>query len=248
MKPFAFIITAVFCLSAHVAYCKESKGAKKKEITKVSEAFGHLIGKNLESIGLELDIQSIVKGLKDSAAGKTSPMTENECIQAISAAQESVFVELSEKNLVQANDFLEKNKKQDGIVSCEEGLVQYKIEKEGKGDALKSGDTPLIQYVGKFLDGSVFGDSKEPEPFALDEVISGLKSGLLGMREGEKRTIFIHPDLAYGTKGSLPPNSLLTFEIELLKTQAQIASTDSFAPSEDNSEIALPERPVENVR
>jgi peptidylprolyl isomerase len=248
MKPFSFVVAALICFSTHALCSKEPKGDQKKEITKVSEAFGHLIGKNLESIGLELDIQAIVKGLKDSAAGKTSPMTENECIQAISAAQESVFIEMSEKNLVQANDFLEKNKKIDGIVSCEEGQVQYKIDKEGTGESLKPGDTPLIQYVGKFLDGSVFGDSKEPEPFALDEVISGLKTGLLGMKEGEKRTIFIHPDQAYGTKGSLPPNSLLTFEIELLKTQAPIAAVDSFVDLEDGAEIALPEHAIENVR
>ncbi len=254
MKPFHLFITVIFCLSTQMSYCGEAKsnqkklGEQKKEIVKISEAFGHLIGKNLESIGLELDIQAIVKGLKDSAAGKTSPMTENECIQAISTAQESIFIETSEKNLTQANEFLKKNNSETGIISCEDGKVQYKIEKEGSGEALKSGDSPLIQYVGKFLDGSIFGDSKEPEPFALDEVISGLKIGLLGMKEGEKRTIFIHPDYAYGTKGSLPPNSLLTFEIELLTTHAPIASAESYIPSELGSEIALPEHPIENVR
>ncbi len=252
MKSFSFIIAAVFCLTAHVAQAEESKvntkkpAEQKKEIVKISEAFGHLIGKNLESIGLELDLQAVVKGLKDAAAGKTSPMTESECIQAISVAQEAAFTETAKKNLTQADEFLKKNTSQAGIVSCEEGKVQYKIEKEGAGEALKAGDCPLINYVGKFLDGSVFGDSQEPEPFALDEVISGLRVGLIGMKEGEKRTIFIHPDCAYGTKGSLPPNSLLTFEIELLKTQAPLASIEALDPL--GSEIALPDQPLQNVR
>ncbi len=253
MKPFSFIIAAVFCLTSVIAHSEESTNKtpakkpadQKKEIVKISEAFGHLIGKNLESIGLELDIAAVVKGLKDASAGKTSPMTENECIQAISAAQEAVFIETAQKNLTQADEFLKKNTAAKGIVSCEEGKVQYKIEKEGTGEALKAGDCPLINYVGKFLDGSVFGDSQEPEPFSLDEVISGLKIGLLGMKEGEKRTIFIHPDHAYGTKGSLPPNSLLTFEIELLKTQAPLVSAES---AQMTSEIALPDQPLENVR
>ena len=43
------------------------------------------------------------------------------------------------------------------------------------------------------------------------------------MKEGEKRTVYIHPDLAYGTNGYLPPpNSLLTFDIEIIKANAPI--------------------------
>jgi len=37
------------------------------------------------------------------------------------------------------------------------------------------------------------------------------------MKEGEKRTIFVHPSLGYGDKGALLPNSLLTYEVELIK-------------------------------
>ena len=42
------------------------------------------------------------------------------------------------------------------------------------------------------------------------------------MKEGEKRVIYIHPDLAYGTYGSLPPNSLLIFEIEVVKANTKL--------------------------
>ena len=67
------------------------------------------------------------------------------------------------------------------------------------------------------------------------------------MKEGEKRTIFIHPDYAYGTKGSLPPNSLLTFEIELIQTNAPIATVEAASP-DAKAEIALPDQALENVR
>ena len=36
----------------------------------------------------------------------------------------------------------------------------------------------------------------------------------------EKRKIYIHPALAYGTSGELPPNALLTFEVEVIKADA----------------------------
>src|SRR3989339_932468 len=122
MKSFSFFIIAVFSITAHALYSEETKtnqkkpAEQKKEIAKISESFGHLIGKNLESMGVELDIQAIVKGLKDSAAGKNSPMTENECIQALTSAQESAFHQMAEKNLSKAEDFLKKNANQKDIV------------------------------------------------------------------------------------------------------------------------------------
>ncbi len=253
-KCFSFFITATLLLSSGIARAEEPNSSQpkpansKKEIAKISEAFGHLIAKNLESIGVPLDIQAIVKGLKDSAAGKNSPMTEVECIQAITAAQESVFAETAKKNLANAEEFLKKNQEKKDIISCAEGQVQYKIEKEGSGESLKDGDTPLIQYTGKFLDGSIFGSSKEPESLSLDEVIPGLKAGLIGMKEGEKRTLFIHPNQAYGTAGSLPPNSLLTFEVELIKTESPVVLESTCPQEHCSSEIAIPDQPLDHVR
>lgn len=213
----------------------------KKDVTTLSEAFGHLIGKNISSMGLKFDMLSVIKGLEDASAGKTSPMTEMECIQALTAAQENAFKEQSSANLTQAEEFLKKNTSNEGIVSLEEGKIQYKIDKQGDGDKLQESSSPLIRYVGKFLDGSVFGSSAEDEPITLEEMIPGLKNGIIGMQEGEKRTIFIHPDLAYGTTGSLPPNSLLTFEIEVVKAQAPTLEENLPSVSATSAEIALPE-------
>jgi peptidylprolyl isomerase len=210
-----------------------------KDIAKLSEAFGHLIGKNITSMGLQFDMLYVIKGLEGAAVGKTSPMTEAECIQALTAAQESSFKEQSTTNLTLAEEFLKKNTETEGIVSLEEGKIQYKIEKQGLGDKLQENSSPLIRYVGKFLDGSVFGSSAEDEPISLEEMISGLKNGIIGMQEGEKRTIYIHPDLAYGTTGSLPPNSLLTFEIEVVKTQAPISLEELPSSTTTNPEISL---------
>jgi len=192
------------------------------DILKVSEAFGHLIGKNLQSIGVKFDIAQVIKGLQDATKGKDSPMTELECVQAIAAVQEKLYKEQSQENLKSAESFLDTNCKSEGMVSLEEGKVQYRVEKTGEGALVEAQFSPLIRYTGKFLDGSVFGSSKEEEKISLDEIIPGLKTAVLGMKEGEKRVIYIHPDLAYGTQGILPPNSLLTFEVEIVKANAPV--------------------------
>lgn len=223
--------------------------AESVDIAKISEAFGHLIGKNIENLGIQFDMQYLVKGLQDSASGKAAPMTEGECVEAISAVQEADFKKQAAENLKVAEEFLTKNETQKGVVSLEEGKLQYKIEKKGKGAALDSHASPVIRYVGKKLDGTVFGASKEDEIIALDETIPGLSQGLIGMKEGEKRTLYIHPELGYGTKGYLPPNSLLTFEVELVKAHApqnaenESISTTAHSKGKVTSEIASP---VEN--
>jgi peptidylprolyl isomerase len=205
------------------------------EIARLSEAFGHVIGKNLENIGVKFDMAQVIKGLQDAIAGKESPMSEMECIQAIASVQEKIFKEQCAENLQRAEAFLASNVKSEGIVALEEGKVQYRIIEKGTGDKIESHFSPLIRYTGKYLDGSVFGASKEEEMVSLDEIIPGLKAGLLGMREGEKRTVFVHPDLAYGTNGYLPPNSLLTFDIEIVKANAPLqeaTETDSKTKNE----------------
>lgn len=194
---------------------------KTPDIAKLSEAFGHMIGKNLLDSGAPLDIAKVIQGLRDSSEGKSSPLSENECIAALSEMQEESFKNQSQENLQQAESFLQDNSSKPEIVALENGKVQYRIEKEGSGKSVEERSIPLVHYSGKLLDGSTFGASQTAEALSLNEIIPGLKSALIGMKEGEKRTIFIHPELAYGTTGYLPPNSLLTFEIEVVKAHQE---------------------------
>jgi peptidylprolyl isomerase len=242
---------------AAVAVKEEAKTneAQEQDILKLSEAFGHLIGKNIDTLGLKFDIDRIVKGLKDSSQGKESPMSEMECVQAISVAQEGVFKKQATENLKKAEEFLSKNGKAEGVTSLEEGKLQYKIDHTGTGEEVQPHFSPLIRYTGKYLDDSVFGSSKEDELISLDETIPGFSKGLIGMKEGEKRTLFVHPDLGYGTSGYLPPNSLLKFEVELVKANApQAQETDTLTTSSPqkagkaNAEIATPTEGAEILR
>jgi len=253
-KFFSTIATAItlsFLLSTAHAVEKEQNNAleeSKKEvgkvdIEKVSEAFGHLIGKNLDSLGFEFSMDQIIKGIKDSFAGKTSPMNETECVQAISLVQEEAFQKQASTNLSEADAFMAGNAHNDGVVELEKNKLQYRIEKEGTGAVVEEHFSPMIHYTGKFLDGKVFGSSQEDELISLDETIQGFSQGIVGMKEGEKRTIYIHPDLGYGTSGYLPPNSTLVFDIEVVKANATPEQEDSFTsiPNEATREVAFPE-------
>lgn len=104
-------------------------------------------------------------------------------------------------------------------------VTQLKIEDEIEGteSAVKSGDTVEVNYLGTLLDGTKFDSSYDRgQTFSFTvgagDVIQGWDQGLIGMKVGGKRKLTIPADLGYGSQGAgtIPPNSPLIFEIELV--------------------------------
>lgn len=97
---------------------------------------------------------------------------------------------------------------------------------EGTGDAAALGDTVTVHYIGVLTDGTVF-DASEPrgEPFTFSigtgGVIQGWEQGIPGMKVGGTRILAIPAELAYGERavGSIPANSPLIFQVQLLKVE-----------------------------
>jgi FKBP-type peptidyl-prolyl cis-trans isomerase len=104
----------------------------------------------------------------------------------------------------------------------------------GKGPAAEKGDTLLMHYKGTLMNGRVFDENKkddEPLSFILGAggVIQGWDQGMVGMKQGGKRTLKVPAALGYGPTGSgdkIPPNSDLNFDLELVKLiKAEDANT-----------------------
>jgi peptidylprolyl isomerase len=98
------------------------------------------------------------------------------------------------------------------------------IHKEGSGDLAKNGQTVVVHYTGLLETGKKFDSSHDrgqPFSFKLGQgrVIKGWEEALALMKPGEKRTLIIPPELGYGERaaGPIPPNSILIFEVELVK-------------------------------
>lgn len=193
------------------------------DIKVLSEAFGHFIGRNLKSPGVQFDVESIIKGIREGANGAPAPMNDQEYEVAMMKLQEKAYEALSKDNLQAANTFMIENKGKSGVIEIEPAKLQYTILTTGTGPEVQKNATPLINYKGTYIDGTVFGSSEEvggPITIPLDQTIPGFSKGIVGMKEGEKRRLFIHPDLGYGTLGNLPPNALLIFDIEVMKADA----------------------------
>lgn len=98
----------------------------------------------------------------------------------------------------------------------------------GTGATAEAGDSVTVNYVGALTNGTVFdasanhGTTGFTFTLGAGQVIKGWDRGLVGMKEGGKRTLLIPAALAYGDQSpapSIPPNSALIFEVELLKVQ-----------------------------
>jgi peptidylprolyl isomerase len=188
----------------------------------VAETLGHLIVRHLATPGFELDSEAIIKGIRAEKEGKASPLTEEQYEQAMYVVQEHLFNKNSEENLQKAVVFLKENSSKEGIKVVDEQL-QYSVMQKGEGAEVTESSTPLIHYKGSLLDGTTFAsslESGEPITLPIGQTIPGFSKGMVGMKEGEKRTLYIHPELAYGVSGNLPPNSLLIFEVEVLKADS----------------------------
>ncbi len=104
--------------------------------------------------------------------------------------------------------------------------LEYQDVVVGQGEEAKDGNMVYVNYVGYFTDGSKFDssyDRNQPFSFILGSgmVIKGWDLGIVGMKVGGKRKLIIPPDLGYGIKGagSIPLNTTLNFEVELLDIQ-----------------------------
>ena len=102
------------------------------------------------------------------------------------------------------------------------GIVITKI-KEGTGASPKASDTVKVHYRGTLVNGKEFDSSYgrgQPTSFPLNRVIPCWTEGMQTMKTGGKSKLVCPPNLAYGSRGipgTIPPDSTLIFEVELLE-------------------------------
>jgi len=195
----------------------------------LSYAFGLEIGRSLQRMETQVDIEALLLGIKTSLQNQT-PLLTAEQLRAIKkeffAKKNEELArrrkESAEMNIKQGQDFLAANKKKEGVVTTDSGL-QYVVLTEGDGEKPKATDRVTVQYRGTLLDGTEFDSSYkrgQPATFAVKGVIPGWTEALQLMKVGSKYKLFIPADLAYGPRGSgrlIGPNATLIFEVELLE-------------------------------
>lgn len=133
--------------------------------------------------------------------------------------QEEFFTKLKMEKLQESNSYLQALSKRDDILELIQDKLYYKVITAGNGIKIEENMSPQFRYLLKTLEKGqeeiVF--ESEPTIIKVDATIPGFAKGVLGMQIGEKRAVYVHPDLAYGQECTkLTPNALLIFEVEAL--------------------------------
>jgi FKBP-type peptidyl-prolyl cis-trans isomerase len=206
----------------------EEAAVLKTQKDKVSYGIGMNIGKSLKKDAVDVDVDLLVKGLKDSLSDGKTLLSEEEYRATLTALQKEMMEKqaeaskaLAEKNKKEGEAFLSENGKKEGVVTLSSGL-QYKVIKSGTGKSPKPVDTVETHYRGTLIDGTEFDSSYkrgQTATFPVDGVIPGWTEALQKMKEGDKWQLFVPSNLAYGERGAgrdIGPNATLIFEVELI--------------------------------
>lgn len=151
-----------------------------------------------------------------AASIKTQGQMQAEALEQ-SKEQMDVDIEIIESYLAENNIMAQ---------STESGL-RYVIENEGAGENPQQGDKVFVHYTGALLDGTKFDSSFDrdgPLDFNIGqgEVIMGWDEGIALLKPGGKGTLYVPSPMAYGPRGAggaIGPNSVLKFDVELIKIE-----------------------------
>jgi FKBP-type peptidyl-prolyl cis-trans isomerase FklB len=261
MKRLIICIAAVLVASIGLA---QDKPQLKDQKDKASYSIGLELGTSLKKGKMDVNADTLFKGLKDGLSGAKPLLTEEQVKETMTALQKEMMdkqaaaqKEAGEKNAADGEKFLVENKKKDGVKTTASGL-QYKVLKDGTGAPPKETDTVVTNYKGTLLDGTEFDSSYkrgEPATFPVNRVIKGWTEALLLMKPGSKYQLFVPAALAYGERAvgkDIGPNSTLIFEVELISIKAPEAAPASPTPGSsgkmpDTPSAAAPPTPAKKV-
>lgn len=210
----------------------------KNQKEKISYGIGVGVARDFKQRGVELEVDTFLKGLRDELSGSKLLMTEKDLDETMHAYEHELRMKqkqlekiAGEENMKTGEAFLAANAKKEGVTTLPSGL-QYKVLKAGEGKKPVDTDAVVINYRGTLVDGTEFDSSYrtgQPAVFKIMTVIPGLREAFQLMNSGSKWTIFIPSQLAYGDRKvyKIGPNSTLIFDVELLSIEKNVDSGEA---------------------
>ncbi len=226
---FTILISLILLLSNCGTITEDERSiALETKKDSISYVIGTDIAHSLDLIKDDINLDKLIGGMKDHLDEKPLLVKKEvgqkmlrKFSREVQEKQHAKRMILAQENLKKGNEFLEKNKQNEGVVTTQSGL-QYLVLKQGDGPRPSQTDKVKVHYRGTTIDGTVFDssyDRGQPTTFQVNSVIKGWNEALLLMNVNSKYKLFIPSNLAYGPRGSEPkigPNEVLIFEVELM--------------------------------
>jgi FKBP-type peptidyl-prolyl cis-trans isomerase len=242
------LFVSMICLGLAAPLFADGTNQLADEKSRVSYAIGLSIGHNFKQQGLDIDPDLVGRAIKDVVTGGTELLNESQMRETLQNFQKEFRTRQLTKFKVEGEAFLATNKLNPGVKTLSVTLpsgqtseLQYLVITNGDGPVPKATDRVSVNYRGTLINGTEFDSSFKrghPATFPVSGVIPGWTQALEKMTVGSKWKLFIPSELAYGERGSqpsIPPNSTLLFDVELLSIEA--APPAPAAPAQLTSDI-----------
>jgi FKBP-type peptidyl-prolyl cis-trans isomerase len=201
---------------------------------KISYGIGMDLVKNFKQQGLDVELETVIRGMRDAQPGGKPLLSEAESRGLLAQYNRELKTKQAERRAGAAQEnkkagaaFLAANKQKPGVVTTASGL-QYKVIQAGNGARPSDEDGVTCRYRGTLLDGTEFDSSERigyPVTFNVkDSVIAGWSEALKLMPAGSKWQVYVPSELGYGENGAgrdIGPNAALIYDIELLAVNAK---------------------------
>ncbi len=200
---------------------------KLKNEKNLSEYFGYALWDTLKKDADPEEVDAFIKGMISSSLEADPTYSKRAFRETYDRQREWDQLREAKNNLRMSKAFFQSMKESYPAIA---GKIHYQILKEGQGESLNSfGAEVLVSYTISTFSG-IGLCAKKQEEFKSNELIPGLVIGMDGMKIGEVREIYIHPEWAYGESSNLEPNIGLIAKIKLLEIKSKGGAVYSFQP------------------
>ncbi len=203
---------------------------------KASLVMGYDLVSQYKSVGVALDVEALIQGIRLAAEGKEMPLSDEDCAAVVNAFNQQIDARRTamakqeiEKNMAAGQAFQKQYSEQHGIAALPSGVI-HRVVQAGTGASPVIENFVKLHYTGKLVDGSVFQTSVggDPAEFAVSGVVRGMTECLLRMKVGEKCDMVLPAETAWGAEGPpmIGPGQTVVFEVELLEILAKPSVPD----------------------
>jgi FKBP-type peptidyl-prolyl cis-trans isomerase len=179
-----------------------------------SQEYGAHIWEDVEKYPIQLSLEDIIKGMRAKKEGKTVATPDAGFRQSILSLYKESVDKTAKINLQHSVEYLSEIANKPSIVCLEHQRLYYEITQHGTNDdwCVIPHSTCLFHYTITTLDNEEIVNTWTegyPKKIALNTAIPAFAKGVIGMKKGEKRRIYAHPDFAYRKLGLVVPSQML---------------------------------------
>ncbi len=202
-----------------------------EERKKVLYALGAMVAQRtpLAQAGLsETELAEVMAGFTDATLGKELKVSTAENMPKVDQFLKERAKVKGEQEKAKGQTYLEEQAKAPGAQKTASGLIYFET-KAGTGAQPTPADTVKVHYRGTLVNGTEFDSSFKrgtPAEFPLSGVVKCWTEGVAKMKVGGKAKLVCPAEIAYGERGAggtIPPNSVLNFEVELISIAGKAA-------------------------